>query len=287
MPVCSGRKCSRSILSPPRRAGPGRVVLGIGRQDLSGGGVTFLQPGLAEVGRSADYLVVEVAPGSSAPAVGSMIDMLPAYEALVAAWTSPYVEVRFEAYENGGRFLMCGIIGYVGDRECRDILFRGLRKLEYRGYDSAGISIVHEGSFKLLHSVGNLDNLEAVLPELGDGGTVGIAHTRWATHGRPSNENAHPHTDCGGRFAIVLNGIVENYLSLRAELQGEGHEFTSETDAEVVAHLIERAYRGFAARRGGRGLPPDGGAFHLLRRGGGRAGCDRGGAQGDPAGGGA
>jgi glutamine---fructose-6-phosphate transaminase (isomerizing) len=139
---------------------------------------------------------------------------------------------------------MCGIIGYVGDRECRDILFRGLRKLEYRGYDSAGISIVHEGSFKLLHSVGNLDNLEAVLPELGDGGTVGIAHTRWATHGRPSNENAHPHTDCDERFAIVLNGIVENYLSLRAELQAEGHTFTSETDAEVVAHLIERAYRG-------------------------------------------
>ena len=139
---------------------------------------------------------------------------------------------------------MCGIIGYVGDRECRDILFRGLRKLEYRGYDSAGISIVHEGGFKLLHSVGNLDNLEAVLPDFGDGGTVGIAHTRWATHGRPSNENAHPHTDCEGRFAIVLNGIVENYLSLRAELQAEGHEFTSETDAEVVAHLIERSYRG-------------------------------------------
>jgi len=139
---------------------------------------------------------------------------------------------------------MCGIIGYVGDRECRDILFRGLRKLEYRGYDSAGISIVHEGGFKLLHSVGNLDNLEAVLPNLGGGGTVGIAHTRWATHGRPSNANAHPHTDCEGRFAIVLNGIVENYLSLRAELQQEGHEFTSETDAEVVAHLIERAYQG-------------------------------------------
>ena len=139
---------------------------------------------------------------------------------------------------------MCGIIGYVGDRECRDILFRGLRKLEYRGYDSAGISIVHEGGFKLLHSVGNLDNLEAVLSNLGDGGTVGIAHTRWATHGRPSNENAHPHTDCTGKFAIVLNGIVENYLSLRAELQAEGHTFTSETDAEVVAHLIERAYAG-------------------------------------------
>ncbi|HLA81154.1 MAG TPA: glutamine--fructose-6-phosphate transaminase (isomerizing) [Thermoleophilia bacterium] len=139
---------------------------------------------------------------------------------------------------------MCGIVGYVGDRPCRDILFEGLRKLEYRGYDSAGISVVQDGQFRLLHSVGNLDNLESILDQMGDGGTTGIAHTRWATHGRPSNENAHPHTDCSGRFAIVLNGIVENYLALRAELQTEGHEFTSETDAEVVAHLIERAYSG-------------------------------------------
>ncbi|MHB0979578.1 MAG: glutamine--fructose-6-phosphate transaminase (isomerizing) [Thermoleophilia bacterium] len=139
---------------------------------------------------------------------------------------------------------MCGIIGYVGDRPCRDILFRGLRKLEYRGYDSAGISLIGEGRFELLHSVGNLDRLESVLHQMGNGSTVGIAHTRWATHGRPSNENAHPHTDCTGRFAIVLNGIVENYLSLRAELEAEGHTFTSETDAEVVAHLLERAYAG-------------------------------------------
>ena len=140
---------------------------------------------------------------------------------------------------------MCGIVGYVGDRPCRDILFKGLRKLEYRGYDSAGISVLREGQFDLLHSVGNLDHLEAILDRIGiDDGYVGIAHTRWATHGRPSNENAHPHTDCTGRFAIVLNGIVENYLSLRAELREEGHEFTSETDAEVVAHLIERCYEG-------------------------------------------
>ncbi|MBN1628578.1 MAG: glutamine--fructose-6-phosphate transaminase (isomerizing) [Thermoleophilia bacterium] len=139
---------------------------------------------------------------------------------------------------------MCGIIGYVGERPCRDILFRGLRKLEYRGYDSAGISIITDGRFELLHSVGNLDNLEGILDQIDAAGTLGIAHTRWATHGRPSTENAHPHTDCSGRFAIVLNGIVENYLTLRAELQAEGHVFTSETDAEVVAHLIERAYRG-------------------------------------------
>ena len=139
---------------------------------------------------------------------------------------------------------MCGIVGYVGDKPCRDILFEGLRKLEYRGYDSAGLSIIHDGRFALLHSVGNLDNLACILDQVGNGGTTGIAHTRWATHGRPSSENAHPHTDCSGRFAIVLNGIVENYLTLRAELQAEGHEFTSETDAEVVAHLIERAYAG-------------------------------------------
>jgi glutamine---fructose-6-phosphate transaminase (isomerizing) len=139
---------------------------------------------------------------------------------------------------------MCGIVGYAGERPCRDILFRGLRKLEYRGYDSAGISVISDGRFELLHSVGNLDNLEAILDRMGEVGTLGLAHTRWATHGRPSTENAHPHTDCGGRFAIVLNGIVENYLVLRSELQAEGHEFTSDTDAEVAAHLIERAYQG-------------------------------------------
>jgi len=139
---------------------------------------------------------------------------------------------------------MCGIVGYVGARPCRDILFRGLRRLEYRGYDSAGISVIDHGRFRLLHSVGNLDRLEAVLHQIGTESTMGMAHTRWATHGRPSNENAHPHVDCSGRFAIVLNGIVENYLSLREELQAEGHLFTSETDAEVVAHLLERAYDG-------------------------------------------
>jgi len=139
---------------------------------------------------------------------------------------------------------MCGIVGYVGNRPCRDILFRGLRKLEYRGYDSAGISVISKGRFDLLHSVGNLDRMESVLDRMEIGSTLGIAHTRWATHGRPSDENAHPHTDCTGRFAIVLNGIVENFLELREELEDQEHEFTSETDAEVVAHLIERAYSG-------------------------------------------
>lgn len=139
---------------------------------------------------------------------------------------------------------MCGIIGYVGPRACRDILFQGLRKLEYRGYDSAGICIITDGRFEVLRAVGNLDQLEASLSELRGLGTVGIAHTRWATHGAPSLENAHPHVDCTGRFAIVLNGIIENYLELRRLLQAEGHIFTSDTDAEVAAHLLERAYRG-------------------------------------------
>ena len=178
---------------------------------------------------------------------------------------------------------MCGIVGYAGERPCRDILFQGLRKLEYRGYDSAGISIISDGRFELLHSVGNLDNLEAILDQMGEEGTLGIAHTRWATHGRPSTENAHPHTDCAGRFAIVLNGIVENYLGLRAELQAEGHVFTSETDAEVVAHLIERAYQGSLQRGGGGGLPADGGPLHLLRHRRRRARRDRGHPQGDSA----
>lgn len=139
---------------------------------------------------------------------------------------------------------MCGIIGYVGPRPCRDILFRGLRKLEYRGYDSAGICVIAEGRFERLRVVGNLDHLEASLSELQGSGTVGIAHTRWATHGAPSVENAHPHVDCTGRFAIVLNGIIENYLELRRLLQAEGHTFASDTDAEVAAHLLERTYQG-------------------------------------------
>lgn len=139
---------------------------------------------------------------------------------------------------------MCGIIGYVGDRPCRDILFNGLRKLEYRGYDSAGISVLREGDFSLVRAVGNLDSLEALLAQVDDEATIGIAHTRWATHGVPSERNAHPHTDCSGSFAVVVNGIVENYLRLRAELVEGGHVFSSETDAEVVAHLLEKHYRG-------------------------------------------
>src|SRR3954465_12582785 len=154
---------------------------------------------------------------------------------------------------------MCGIVGYVGDRPCRDLLIAGLEKLEYRGYDSAGISVLSDGAIDSVRAVGNLANLRAAVEEHssnGDGGsvavaakpaTIGLGHTRWATHGRVTEENAHPHGDCGGRIHIVLNGIVENHSELRRELIAEGHEFSSETDAEIVAHLIEKHYGGALA----------------------------------------
>jgi glutamine---fructose-6-phosphate transaminase (isomerizing) len=141
---------------------------------------------------------------------------------------------------------MCGIIGYVGSRECRDLLLQGLQRLEYRGYDSAGLALVCEGSVGSVHAVGNLENLrEAVARTNGHlAGSTGIGHTRWATHGRVTEANAHPHWDTSERFHIVLNGIVENWTELRDRLKTEGAEFTSETDAEVVAHLIASHFNG-------------------------------------------
>src|SRR5262245_35056802 len=147
---------------------------------------------------------------------------------------------------------MCGIVGYVGERPCRDLLVAGLEKLEYRGYDSAGISVIEDGRIDSVRAVGNLANLRAAVEAHGDGGvalaappaTTGVAHTRWATHGRVTEENAHPHGDCGDRIHNVLNGIVENHAEMRRELAAQGHEFSSETDAEIVAHLIERNYEG-------------------------------------------
>jgi glucosamine--fructose-6-phosphate aminotransferase (isomerizing) len=144
---------------------------------------------------------------------------------------------------------MCGIVGYVGGRPCRDLLIAGLERLEYRGYDSAGISLLVDGRIESVRAVGNLANLrEAVSAPNGNGAvavaeaesTVGLAHTRWATHGRVTEENAHPHGDCEDRIHIVLNGIVENHAQLHRNLESEGHRFSSETDAEIVAHLIER-----------------------------------------------
>src|SRR3954471_18538400 len=145
---------------------------------------------------------------------------------------------------------MCGIVGYVGGRPAQDLLMAGLEHLEYRGYDSAGLSLVAGGEVETVRAVGNLAYLKAALEEhAGSNGsapeaTTGIAHTRWATHGRVTEANAHPHSDDSGKVRIVLNGIVENHARLHGELEEEGHEFTSETDAEVVAHLIERHYDG-------------------------------------------
>jgi len=141
---------------------------------------------------------------------------------------------------------MCGIIGYTGPRDCRDLLLAGLERLEYRGYDSAGLSLVTNGSIDSVHAVGNLDQLKSAVSRR-DGslqGSTGIGHTRWATHGRVTTDNAHPHWDTSGRVHIVLNGIVENWTELRERLRTGGAEFTSETDAEVVAHLVARHFDG-------------------------------------------
>ena len=139
---------------------------------------------------------------------------------------------------------MCGIIGYTGGRICKPFLIGGLERLEYRGYDSAGISLVDGGGLEVVRAVGNLSVLKAVAGSNGSPATTGIGHTRWATHGRPSEANAHPLAGCDDRFSVVLNGIVENYVMLKQRLIAEGHVFSSETDAEVVAHLLETHYEG-------------------------------------------
>jgi glucosamine--fructose-6-phosphate aminotransferase (isomerizing) len=140
---------------------------------------------------------------------------------------------------------MCGIIGYVGSREAKGLLLHGLERLEYRGYDSAGICLIEDGTLDYVRAVGNLDNLKAAAGPNGSAATTGIGHTRWATHGRVSEENAHPLTvEDESQLAVVLNGIVENYRELKEALIEEGHVFSSETDAEVVAHLVERHYDG-------------------------------------------
>jgi glucosamine--fructose-6-phosphate aminotransferase (isomerizing) len=147
--------------------------------------------------------------------------------------------------------LLCGIVGYVGARPCEELLLCGLEKLEYRGYDSAGLSVLADGAVESVHAVGNLANLRAAVEARAQNGAgplppaeTGIAHTRWATHGRVTEANAHPHDDSSGRVHIVLNGIVENHSELRRRLQEQGQVFSSETDAEVVAHLIANHYDG-------------------------------------------
>ena len=140
---------------------------------------------------------------------------------------------------------MCGIVGYIGFNQASDFLLDGMAKLEYRGYDSAGIAIIGaENAIKIQKKVGRLANLEAIVKADPNEGTVGIGHTRWATHGRPSDMNAHPHSSEDGKFAVVHNGIIENYMPLKEELIEKGYHFKSETDTEVVAHLLEDMYDG-------------------------------------------
>jgi glucosamine--fructose-6-phosphate aminotransferase (isomerizing) len=135
---------------------------------------------------------------------------------------------------------MCGIVGYIGSKQVVPVLVEGLRRLEYRGYDSAGVAVVRDGRIDVRRSAGKLARLEEALAGAPLAGDYGVGHTRWATHGRPTEENAHPHRDCTGRLVVVHNGIIENYLELKRELQQQGHTFVTETDTEVVAHLVER-----------------------------------------------
>ena len=148
---------------------------------------------------------------------------------------------------------MCGIMGYLGNRDTVEVLLEGLRRLEYRGYDSAGVAVSVNGKVELIKSKGKIAQLAELLKKHKPEGPAGIGHTRWATHGPPSTKNAHPHADCNGHLAVVHNGIIENYLELREKLEAEGHTFRSETDTETLAHLFEKYYKGdleAAVRRG-------------------------------------
>src|ERR1700730_6736272 len=140
---------------------------------------------------------------------------------------------------------MCGIVGYVGKKRVVPVIIEGLRRLEYRGYDSAGIAVCGNGDgLQIRRAEGKLRNLEEVIRLSPLDGTYGIGHTRWATHGRPTEENAHPHRDCTGRVVVVHNGIIENYLQLKERLRKTEHQFVTETDTEIIAHLIEEYLRG-------------------------------------------
>src|SRR5271169_1550062 len=135
---------------------------------------------------------------------------------------------------------MCGIVGYIGAKPVVPLILDGLRRLEYRGYDSAGIAVVDQsGKLQIRRASGKLRNLEESIRATPLEGLYGIGHTRWATHGRPTEENAHPHRDCSGEIVVVHNGIIENYVDLKHRLAKEGHKFVTETDTEIVAHLVE------------------------------------------------
>jgi glucosamine--fructose-6-phosphate aminotransferase (isomerizing) len=161
---------------------------------------------------------------------------------------------------------MCGIVGYVGPKKVVPVILEGLRRLEYRGYDSAGIAVGSPTSstLEVRRAPGKLANLEEVLREHPLDGSFGIGHTRWATHGRPTEENAHPHRDCTGRIVVVHNGIVENYLELKRELTGQGHKFVTETDTEIIAHLIEQVQQ--EAERAGEPIPLEAAVRRAVKR---------------------
>jgi glutamine---fructose-6-phosphate transaminase (isomerizing) len=149
---------------------------------------------------------------------------------------------------------VCGIVGYVGKKRVVPVILDGLRRLEYRGYDSAGIAVAGNGNgLQVRRAEGKLRNLEEVIRLKPLAGTYGIGHTRWATHGRPTEENAHPHRDCTGRIVVVHNGIVENYVSLKRCLREQGHKFSTDTDTEVIAHLVENYL--FGAKKDGLAMP--------------------------------
>ena len=157
--------------------------------------------------------------------------------------------------------IMCGIVGYIGGRDAQPILLQSLKRLEYRGYDSCGIAVLGS-TIKVSKDVGRVEQLEKALPR--DKGRLGIGHTRWATHGKPSRSNAHPHTDCSGNISVVHNGVIDNSQQLRDELTGEGHRFLSETDTEVMPHLIERYYQGNLEQAVKRALADVKGSYALI-----------------------
>ena len=139
---------------------------------------------------------------------------------------------------------MCGIVGYIGKRKAVPILIAGLKRLEYRGYDSAGVAVIEDGSLQVAKEAGKISKLEETVNQLKYTSTIGIGHTRWATHGEPTRQNAHPHLDGQKNIAIIHNGIIENYSVLKNMLEKKGHQFLSNTDTEVVAHLIDEFYQG-------------------------------------------
>lgn len=158
---------------------------------------------------------------------------------------------------------MCGIVGYIGQKNTQEVLIEGLKKLEYRGYDSAGIAVFTDQGLQIAKAKGRIANLESKLEDTPLVGSAGIGHTRWATHGKPSDANSHPHTDNSHKFSVVHNGIVENYLELKDELIAEGHHFVSETDTEVISHLIAREYQGDIVKAVQKAISQMRGAFAL------------------------